>query len=508
MSAEDQSYDVIVVGCGYAGAVAAIAAHDAGARVLVLEKMSQPGGISICSAGGIRVAAESEAAFSYLSATNAGTTPDDILRVLAEGMTSVGTFVKGLADAESAVVERSAAAGNYPLPGNETFGFLTVARCPDTDSSIDESSIRGGSDGLALFNLLLAAMRRRCIEVRMDTPVTRLKTAGNGQVVGLTAEHANQKVAFSARRGVVLACGGFEAGYDLQRQYWQGTTARSAAFAGNTGDGIRMSQDVGADLWHMWHFHGSYGMRHPDPNYPFAIRMKRFPDWQPGAAFPSDVHMPWILLDQDGKRFMNEYDPYLQDTGARPLSMFDPQRQSMPRIPAWLIADENGRKRHPFGKPTYHQPGLSFSWSADNLREVELGILQRADDIAALAHILQLPRGDLESTLDRWNSCCDRQHDEAFARPAGSMMAIREAPFYVGEIWPLVNNTQGGPVHDTRQRILNPFGEPIAGLFAAGELGSAFGYLYISGGNIAECFIGGQIAGKEAATRTETGQYS
>jgi succinate dehydrogenase/fumarate reductase flavoprotein subunit len=214
--------------------------------------------------------------------------------------------------------------------------------------------------------------------------------------------------------------------------------------------------------------------------------------------------MPWILLDQDGKRFMNEYDPYLQDTGARPLSVFDPQRQAMPRVPAWLIADENGRKRHPFGKPTYHQSGMSFSWSEDNLREVELGILKRADDVASLARIMQVAPGDLESTLDAWNHCCDRQHDEAFARPAGSMMAIREPPYYVSEIWPLVNNTQGGPVHDARQRVLNPFGEPVAGLYAAGELGSAFGYLYISGGNIAECFIGGQIAGEEAAAQTET----
>ena len=71
-------WDVVIVGCGYAGAVAAIAAHDAGATVLVLEKMPQPGGISICSAGGIRVAEDADAAFEYLSATNGGTTPDEV----------------------------------------------------------------------------------------------------------------------------------------------------------------------------------------------------------------------------------------------------------------------------------------------------------------------------------------------------------------------------------------------------------------------------------------------
>ena len=500
---EEDSWEVIVVGCGYAGAVAAIAAHDAGARVLLLEKMPQPGGISICSAGGIRVAAESSAAFAYLSATNAGATPDDVLRALADGMTNVADFVQQLADAEGMVVEHSSAHGNYPFPGHETFGFVTVEGGAQTDPAIDESRIRGGADGLALFKLLLAAMRRRGLEIKIDTRVTRLRTDAHGRIVGVTAKHSGIDTIFHASKGVVLACGGFEADDAMQRQYWQGITVRSAAFAGNTGDGIRMSQAVGADLWHMWHFHGSYGMRHPNADYPFAIRMKRFPDWQPGAKFPDDVQMPWILLDQDGKRFMNEYDPYMQDTGARPFSMFDPQQQIMPRMPAWLITDEIGRQRHPFGKPTYHQEGMSFSWSADNLREVELGILQRAEDVESLARIMQVPQKYLESTLDAWNNCCDKQHDDQFARPAGSMMAIRKPPYYVSEVWPLVNNTQGGPVHDSRQRVLNPFGEPLCGLYAAGELGSAFGYLYISGGNIAECFIGGQIAGREAAAQTE-----
>ncbi len=50
----------------------------------------------------------------------------------------------------------------------------------------------------------------------------------------------------------------------------------------NTGDGIRMAQDLGAELWHMWHYHGCYGFKHPDPDYPVAIRVKRLPDWFPG----------------------------------------------------------------------------------------------------------------------------------------------------------------------------------------------------------------------------------
>lgn len=492
-------WDVVIVGCGYAGAVAAIAAHDAGANVLVLEKMPQPGGISVCSAGGIRIAADADAAFEYLSATNAGTTPDNVLKTLAAGMTSIAGFVADLAAAEGATIEESVAFGNYPFPGTETFGFITVAYKPGAKRSIDESCVRGGEDGLALFHLLDAAMHRRGIEIRTNTRATRLHSDAGGNVVGVSAVEQGNNVRFSANGGVVLACGGFEADYAMQQQYWQGTTARSAAFAGNTGDGIRLCQDVGADLWHMWHYHGSYGLRHTDSGYPFAIRMKRFPDWLPGDRFPDNVKMPWILIDQDGKRFMNEYDPYLQDTGARPFAFFDPQRQLFPRIPAWFIADENGRKRHPFGKPTYHHAGVSFSWSADNLREVDLGIIQQADDIKSLSRITGVSNEQLEHTIVRWNNCCSASSDDDFARPAESMMPISEPPYYVGAVWPLVNNTQGGPVHDVQQRVLNPYGEPVSGLYAVGELGSAFGYLYISGGNIAECFIGGRIAGCEAA---------
>ena len=80
------SWDVVVIGYGYAGAMAAIEARDAGASVLLLEKMAEPGGISICSAGGVRIAFDAEGALDYLEATNAGTTPTSVLRGLAEGM--------------------------------------------------------------------------------------------------------------------------------------------------------------------------------------------------------------------------------------------------------------------------------------------------------------------------------------------------------------------------------------------------------------------------------------
>ena len=94
---------------------------------------------------------------------------------------------------------------------------------------------------------------------------------------------------------------------------------------------------------------------------------------------------------------------------------------------------------------------------------------------------------------------CDAGSDIDFARPPGSMMRIEAPPFYGAPVWATVSNTQGGPVHDARQRVIDAFGDPIPRLYAAGELGSSFGHLYLSGGNIAECFVTGRIAGRDVA---------
>ena len=93
----------------------------------------------------------------------------------------------------------------------------------------------------------------------------------------------------------------------------------------------------------------------------------------------------------------------------------------------------------------------------------------------------------------------DAGADDEFGRPPGSMLPLRTPPFYAGEMWPIVSNTQGGPVHDAWQRIVDVHGDPIPRLYAAGEMGSCFGHLYLAGGNIAECLISGWTAGRRAA---------
>lgn len=493
---ENLDFDVVVVGYGYAGAVTALSAASCGARVLLLEKAALPGGISICSGGGLRIAWDEEQAFQYLTATCDGKTPEPVLRRLAAGMVGLPDRLWELAAVNGAAVSVRHMPANYPLPGFNTFGSAHIEHIPGFDPRKAYPHVRASMAGALLFKVLAdnVALDPDNIKVVMSCAARRLRLK-NGIVTGV--ELADGTVA-TARGGVVLACGGFEAAADLQAQFWPGGPALNTAYPHNTGDGLRMAQAVGAGLWHMWHFHGSYGYRSPEPDYPYGIRVKRLPDWRPGGdrVLPK---MAWILLDRDGRRFMNEYEPYLQDTGHRPLALFDPVTQTHPRIPAFLVTDEAGRKLYPLGRPTRNDPAVDYEWSEDNSREIANGLFRPAETTKELAALIGASPQTVADVIDRWNDSCVNGSDREFGRPPQSMHPLLEAPFYVAEMWPVVSNTQGGPAHDEEQCVLDSFGTPIPGLYVAGECSSAFGHLYMSGSNLAECFIAGGIAGRNAA---------
>ncbi len=507
----DETVDVVVVGFGYAGAIAAVEAHDAGATVMLLEKMPNPGGISICSGGGARAAHDADVALRYLKVTCDGRTSEDVLAVLARGMVEIGDYLKRLAticDAKvSSTVDRAVEwdsnkrGGNYPLPGWETFFHYNVHEIPGFDLATEYPHVKGygAGGGARVFKIVHEHVKARPIDVRFQAAVQQLLTNRRREVVGVRVAMPDGERRIEARKAVILACGGFEANEKMKRQYWQMAPVLPVMARSNTGDGIRMAQELGADLWHMWHYHGSYGFRHPDPDYPYGVRMKRLPDWFPDESPSVRVPMAWIVVDRGGRRFMNENHPYTQDTNHRPMELFDTATQSFPRIPSYMICDEDGRKMYRLGMVTYNEHGLDYQWSEDNLAEVEMGILRRAESVAELAAELDVDGAVLQETVDRWNVSCQLNRDDDFGRPPGSMAPIRTPPFYAGEVWPVVSNTQGGPVHNADQQILDVNARPIARLYAAGELGSAFGYLYISGGNLTECFITGRIAGRRAA---------
>ena len=495
----DDEFDVVIVGYGYAGGIAAIEAHDAGARVLLVDKMANPGGISVCSYGAMRSAHDADQAFKYLKTTNGGRTSDPVLRALADGMAKIEPYMRKLAEINGAIVNPREKVANYPFEGYDTFYQTLIEELPNFDPAAHYPHVRGAPGGARVFKTLEENVAQRGIDIWLEAPVENLVTGRNGskEVQGVVVRRKDGVRIVRANKAVILACGGFEANEEMKRQYWQMKPVLAATTNSNTGDGIRMAQELGAKLWHMWHYHGSYGFQHPD--YPYAIRMKRLPDWIPGREATAVVQMIWIVVDRHGKRYMNENPPYTQDTSHRPMELFDTVTQSFPRIPSYVIFDEVGRRRYRVGAPTRNDPDAHYDWSDDNMQEIESGLLKKADSIAELAGLIDVDADVLEASLARWNELCSTKNDEDFGRPAGTMMKIQRPPFYAGEVWPVVSNTQGGPEHDARQRIIDVEDKPIPRLFAAGEMGSAWGHLYMSGGNLAECLVTGQIAGCEAA---------
>ena len=493
----DEVIDVAIVGYGFAGGMTAISTAKAGRKAIIFEKMSIPGGISICSGGGFRVATSKEKAFEYLKATNAKTIDESLLKQFSEEMVKLPSLLKELGkvnNANIAILDRPA---NYPLPGYEAFQFMEYDSIPSFDQAQEFPRSKSLKSGGNAFKVIDDNVKMRNIEVRYSNAVKRLITDNDGAVIGLQVKVDNQLRRIGTRYGVVLACGGFEAGIEMQRQFWQLHPVLPAATLGNTGDGIKMAQALGADIGHMWHFHGSYGFRHSDPKYPFGIRSKKLPDWTRDVT-TTDVRMSWILINQDGKRFMNEYEPYGHDTGHRYMDQYEATKNRFPNLPAYMLFDEDGRKMYPVAKAYINDPNIDcYEWSSDNLKEVSLGILKKANSLEELSNLMNVPTDNLQNSIQEWNSLCKSNDDDEFGRPRQTRVPIQSPPFYFGEIWPVVSNTQGALIHNTKQEVLNTFGEVIPRLYVAGEIGSIWGYLYLSGGNLSECIISGNIAGIE-----------
>ncbi len=485
--------DVVVVGAGGAGLVTAINAHDAGAQVLVLEKMPNIGGITILAGGGVKAVREVEPAIQYLTRTQGGRVSQDLIETFARGLKEIPDYLRELAEVSHATVEviDEGHSGIYDFPGRETIISLRVTDIPGF-SGYDWTYTGKNLYGQRFFKVLLDNVEMRAIPILTNAPARTLITDGDGAVIGLWADVNNVRTSIKARKGVVLASGGFEFNEKMKKEFFEATPIFSMGNPGNTGDGILMAQKAGAALWHMWHYHGSYGFKFDDYDAAFRI--------SPSGARHDKRPISWVLLDRDGKRFMNELHPACQDTAGRPLGYFDPDIAEYPRIPALMIFDEAGRKIGRIANPLTSHPEHRYVWSEDNSAEIDRGWIRRYGSIEDLARAEQLPLTAVSESLARWNEGVSKGQDLDFRRPPGTMVPIGEPPFYVVPVWPILTNTQGGPEHDSQQRVLDSFGAPIPRLYAAGECGSFFAHLYLLGGNLSELLISGRIAGKHAAS--------
>ncbi len=474
----DMEYDVVVVGFGAAGSVAAITAHDEGAEVLILEKMPEGGGNTRVSGGNI-IIPKSREFINYLDALSFKTTDREIIEVFVEYAMKNGEWIRRMGGELQVFMPLSVgypetvSGASFPhLKGAETIVKYNIKGRPEE-----------GPPSKVLWNFLSNLVSKRGIKVLTKTPAKELISSQKGEIIGVVAENEGRVIYIKARRAVILTCGGFQNNPSLKWDYLPVKPLFFLGNPGNTGDGIKMVQKVGGDLWHMTRLCCVVGFKSPEFEATFPI------------IFLSEG---FIFIDKYGRRFVNEAGIEVHEY-YKELSYFDVERMEYPRVPLWAIFDEETRRKGPICRSTAGYNRDLYSWSRDNLREIEKGWIIKGETIEEIAPKIFVAPEVLKETIERYNEFCKTGKDKDFNRPKEDLRALKP-PLYAIELWPALINTQGGPRRDKESRVLDPDGKPIPRLYAAGELGSIWGFLYQGACNISEAIVFGQIAGKNGAS--------
>ena len=231
----DREADVVIVGTGHAGLAAAITATDAGAKVVILEKMKKEfeGGNSKVSGNMWWTPTDLPQALEYIGALSYGLTEKDCIQALAEEMLKLNGWLAtlGIKNTPLGIFQPE----HPELPG---------AACVRTWSN------NGSSDG-KLYLPLREQVEKRKVEVLYETPAKVLVQTASKEIAGIRAEAAGKPYYIKANKAVILCCGGFEFDFEMQKQFLPGWPIYGQGSPGNTGDGIRMAQQAGAALWHM-----------------------------------------------------------------------------------------------------------------------------------------------------------------------------------------------------------------------------------------------------------------
>lgn len=526
--------DVVVLGTGAAGLTAAVAAHDAGARVRVYEKGDRVGGTTAISGGAVWVPAnhrQAEAGVEdsvadgvrYLMSLSHGLIDEALVRVLVE------TGPRVIRELEARTPLRFRVVAGFPdyqsehpggMPGGgrsleaELFSFVELGAWRDrvltpprlVHLALHETPMGGGTGqidadtlaerqqhdlrgiGQALVGGLLKGCLDRGLEPRTGRRAVRLLTV-DGRVGGVRFEDGEEVEADA----VVLATGGFEWDADAVRSFLRGPMTDPTGAPTNTGDGLRMAMRAGASLGNMREAWWVPVMRVPDEaggTRPLLVLRER--------TLPRS-----ILVNRRGRRFVDEAANYNALGGA--FHVFEAATFDYVNIPAWLVFDHTFLQRYGCGPepPTDSAP----AWVAT------------APTLRGLAGAIGVDPEGLERTVERFNSDVAAGRDTEFARGdiahdlwagdrslegrARTLGPLDTPPFHAVELRSGCLGTNGGARTDAAARVLDLDGRPIPGLHAAGNaMASVTGMTYGgAGGTLGPAITWGWIAGESAAGR-------
>lgn len=551
-SAHDTEVDLLVIGSG-TGMATALSAADQGLSALVVEKTAYVGGSTARSGGAFWIPANPvltregahdslERADEYLDALVADSAPearrDAFLEhgaatvKMLERLTPMEFFwTRGYSDYHpetpggSAVGRtcecrpfNAAVLGDdlarlrpgpmtapvpMPVTGADYKWMNLMARRPVTALPKIARRVVQGIGGLALKRRytaggqaiaagLFAGLRRAGIPVWTNTSLVELITT-EGTVTGAIVEQQGHQVTIRARRGVVLAAGGFDHNAAMREQYQSPSIdgTLSLGSEGNTGDAIEAGRKLGAGLASMseaWWF-------------PAAAPL-------PGAApqiFLAERSLPRsLLVNQDGKRFINESTDYMS-FGQRLQQL---ERDGEPITDMWLVFDQTYRNRYVFAGTVFPRMPLPDEW-------YEAGIAVTADDPHALARAAGLPEDAFAQTVQRFNamaqagtdadfrrgdSAYDRYYGDPTITPNPNLGPVERKLYAVRTVLSDLG-TCGGLLADEHGRVLREDGTVIEGLYAQGNTaGNVFGRYYPgAGATIAQGLVYGHIIAQHVA---------
>lgn len=539
--------DVVVLGTGAAGLTAAVVAAEGGASVAVFEKSTHVGGTTAWSGGQVwipnnqhmpevGVTDSREQAITYIMSLSRGMLEQRLVEAyvdagpemieLLEAKTPVQFYaVPGMPDYHPEFPGGSPGGGRtlecpiFPFDDlgewadrvtpspyfadphitmSETPLGKAVPQPPSAEEHARRASRNERGCGQALAGRLLRACLDRGIEPRTSSAAHSL-IVEHGAVVGVVVSTPTGEVQVRARRGVILASGGFEWNDDLVRAFLRGPMTAPVSMETNTGDGLIMAMKAGAMISNMreaWWIPVGIVPREANPMGRILVNGQR--------TLPHS-----IMVNRRGRRFTNEAANYNAFGAA--FHVEDVSKFEYANLPCWLIFDQNYVDQYGFRVSAGGKGSQVPSW------------IPTGDTPRELAAKLGIDGDELERTIERWNGLVAEGHDPDFGRGDSAfdcwwgdpyrkgrrdatLGPLDRGPYYAFEIHSGCLGTKGGPRVDTDGRVLDLDGDPIRGLYAAGNvMGSPFGMTYGGpGGTLGPAMVFGYLAARHATAQAST----
>jgi fumarate reductase flavoprotein subunit len=446
--------DVVVIGGGNAGLAAAVEASGRGAKVILLEKMPALGGNSIRSGGafnavdpvrqkaqGIEDSTQKHYEQTLAGGDNKG--DPELVRTLTEGAPKALAWLEGMG-----------------MKFDDKVFTVLGALWPRSHAAIEPV-------GTGYIKTLKGVADKNKVQILLDDRASQI-IRENGRVTGVVAEGKDGKrIRYNAKKGVVLATGGFAANKEMRQQYDPKITPNlgTTNHPGATGDGIVMATAIGADL---------VGMEY--------IQMLPLGDPKTGAL-DGWVGMnveDYIFINKAGSRFVSE------------AERRDVMTQALIKQPdqfMYIVCDA-----HSMPTP---QTKNSFNQTAEEC--VKRGSAFSADTIEALAGKIGVDPAAFRKTVDEYNAGIDAKNDPFGKDLLGQK--LDKAPFYASPRVPTVHHTMGGVKINAQAQVIDVAGKVIPGLFAAGEVtGGIHGTNRLGGNALADTIVFGRIAGQNVVS--------